>query len=527
MDDRTEPAIAPYSGDDGADEALPPGTVLAGRYVIEEPIGAGGFGAVYRARQLPLERHVAVKVLPSKAMLDPARIARFEHEAALFQRLEHPNTVKLIDFGTGGGVPFIVMELLRGESLASLIEREGPQSEARTARVATDVLKALMEAHAIGIVHRDIKPANIFITRPAGDPFFVKLLDFGIAKETTADPVASTRRPTEVGAASSPALTGAGQTMGTPRYMAPEQVFAEAVGPASDIYSLGLTLAEMLEGAPVFASENVSEILADHASTTPTELPPRAMRSRFRDVLSRAIAKAPLDRYASAEEMFAAVEALEIDASRAATAGDSSTRIMVDRSAPVGAFDPTTATPLISQRSPRAPASNVGSLAIVAGPLALLAIGGIVLAFSKTSSFSRANASATSASASPPDPYASETPESLPRSGSILASDENELVEAIKPLGFHVAKWGKTRIQDVAVNVNVESSDCAGGILFVSAADEEAVNKAVAGYASVPPRYPIIRDPVHHRAIWISVAGANFAGERCTVRLYHALVKPD
>jgi hypothetical protein len=299
------------------------------------------------------------------------------------------------------------------------------------------------------------------------------------------------------------------------------------VGPSSDIYSLGLTLAEMLEGAPVFASENVSEILSEHASTTPTDLPPRARDSRFCDVLSRAIAKAPADRFASAEEMFAAVEALDIDASRAATAGDPVTRIMVDRSTAVGAFDPTTATPLVSQRSPHGPASNLGTLAIVAGPLALLAIGGIVFALSRTSSHSSANGPAASTTASAPDPYASETPESLPRTATIVVADDNELVEAIKPLGFHVAKWGKTRVQDAAVNVNIESSDCAGGMVFVSAADEDSVTKAVAGYATVPPRYPIIRDPAHHRAIWISVAGANFAGERCTVALYHALVKPE
>ena len=131
--------------------SLTPGVVLGDRYCIEEEIGAGGFGAVYRARQISLERQVAIKVMPISGMLSDERRLRFQREAALVQRLSHPNTIRLIDFGvTPEGMPFIVMELLLGESLASLLEHEGAQAEARTARAASDVLKSLMEAHALG-----------------------------------------------------------------------------------------------------------------------------------------------------------------------------------------------------------------------------------------------------------------------------------------------------------------------------------------------------------------------------------------
>ncbi len=531
--------LSEASAELGHDQTLAPDTVLAERYVIEAPIGAGGFGVVYRARQLPLGRHVAIKVLPPKALLDRERIARFEHEAALFQRLEHPNTVKLIDFGIASGAPFIVMELLRGESLAALLDREGPQSEARSARVATDVLKALMEAHAVGIVHRDIKPANIFITRPAGDPFFVKLLDFGIAKDTGEDATASTHRANVLSdphgkplGAPRAAITGAGQALGTPRYMAPEQVFGEAVGPASDLYSLGLTLVEMLSGAPVFASESIAEILAQQSSMAPTELPPRATESRLRNVIARAIAKAPPERFRSAEEMLAAVEALGIDASRAATSGTISTRIAIDTSTSVSPFEPTTATPLASRRSPPlvAPRRRMATIAIIGGAAVFFASAVVVALFARKAASHGSGSASTSARAteSPtPSPSSTETPESLPRTGTIVAGNQDDVVAAVAPIGFHSSKWATTASQNGTVNVSVESADCAGGIILITADDDATFARRTAGYDAVAPRYPFILDAAHHRGLLISLSGMNFAGERCTVAVYHALVQPD
>lgn len=266
--------------------ALPrPGDVFDDRYRIEAAIGRGGFGCVYRALDLKLERPIALKVAWPEPGCDD-RLKRFWREAELSRGLVHPHTVRVYDIGVGpGGSPFIAFELLDGESLARRLQRTGALSVGETRRIAACVLKSLMEAHALGIVHRDIKPANVFLCRYAGETDFVKVLDFGIAKAP---------RRTE--------LTAHGWLVGTPQFMAPEQITDDALGPRADLYSLGLVMAQMLAGEPVLQGPTAS-VIVDQLSDEPLPLSTTVLESSLGPVIRRATEKNPGRRHASAAEM--------------------------------------------------------------------------------------------------------------------------------------------------------------------------------------------------------------------------------
>jgi outer membrane protein assembly factor BamB len=274
-------------------EIFAPGTIVGDRYRIEGLLGQGGFGAVFRATQLSLDRPVALKAILPDAFGDDG-LHRFHREAAIVQRLEHPNIVRLLDFGTSaGGEPFLVFELLEGQTIDQALRSGGPLSAPRVARVASQVLKALMEAHARGIVHRDIKPANVFLCNFQGEPDFVKLLDFGIARSE------DTR-----------AVTQRGSVVGTPAYMAPEQVTGAEPTFATDLYALGLTLEEALIGEPVFKDVSLLHIVREHMSPSPVPHAPAALASPLGPVLHRATQKAAERRYPSAREMLAHLDAV-------------------------------------------------------------------------------------------------------------------------------------------------------------------------------------------------------------------------
>jgi hypothetical protein len=266
-----------------------PGTVVGGRYRIDAPLGSGGFGAVYVATQLGLDRPVALKLLHRDVLARPDALQRFEREARLVQALQHPNVVQTYDFGTSEwGQPFIVFELLRGRTLDRLLAETGPLSDERSARIARQVLKALMEAHARGIVHRDIKPANVHLSSFAGEPDFVKLLDFGIAA---------------VPMSGSQGLTAEGTSLGTPEYMAPEQVLDHPVDARTDLYAFGLVLAEMIQGAPIMAGGSSMRVAVAQADASPVPLPPSVLASPLGPIVARATQKEPSRRFASAAEM--------------------------------------------------------------------------------------------------------------------------------------------------------------------------------------------------------------------------------
>ena len=213
------------------------GRTLNGRYEVLARLGVGGVGVVYQGRQVQLDRLVAIKVLQQSAAASPEWRRRFEREARVLSALAHPNVVPITDFGIDGDVPYLVMELLQGKTLADLIN-EGPVSPARALDIVRQTLRGLAFAHGQGIAHRDLKPANIFLQALPDHADHVRLLDFGMAKFLEG---ASSPSPAEN-------LSRVGVVFGTPSYMAPEQAKAERVDTRADIYAAGAILFQLLAG---------------------------------------------------------------------------------------------------------------------------------------------------------------------------------------------------------------------------------------------------------------------------------------
>src|SRR5882762_9695110 len=225
--------------------ALAPATHL-GPYEIVAPLGAGGMGEVYRARDTRLDRTVAIKILPAQFSSDPVRKQRFEREAKTISSLNHPHICVLFDVGQQDGTDFLVMECVEGETLASRLEK-GPLPLDQVLKYGAQIADALDKAHRSGIVHRDLKPANIILT-PAG----AKLLDFGLAKPAL--PLATAA--TLTAAAKQSPVTEQGTIIGTFQFMSPEQVEGKEVDGRSDIFSLGAVLYEMLTGRRAFEGKS-------------------------------------------------------------------------------------------------------------------------------------------------------------------------------------------------------------------------------------------------------------------------------
>ncbi len=264
--------------------------VIAGRFRVEREIGKGGMGTVYRASHLGLERPVAVKILKQEFATVPEVAERFMREARTMARLKHPRAAIIFDAGhLAGGRPFIVMEYVEGSTLAEVLTREGTFEPERAVQVAAEICDVLSDAHALGIVHRDLKPSNIMLNERG-----VCVLDFGIAKVL--------QNSTEV--TRTHATTESGLVIGTPRYMSPEQCLGHMVGPASDLYSVGVLLYEMLTGRPPFMDALSSAVLVKQATVQPTPLAqlrpdlPRALATAVHNLL----AKSPAQRPASAAE---------------------------------------------------------------------------------------------------------------------------------------------------------------------------------------------------------------------------------
>jgi len=257
--------------------------IVSDRYRVEAQLAVGGFGTIYRATDLVIGRPVALKVLHRELAGDPMVIARFQRESAALARLKCPHTLTLYDIGTTDGTLYFVMELLRGESLEAVFDRGGPLAWRRLARIARGVCNSLSEAHSIGLVHRDLKPANIFLERHALDTDFVKVLDFGIAKVVGDGPLENVD------------LTRHGQTIGTFDYMAPEQMIGGACTAASDVYSLGVVLYEMLSGARPFAhAQNPAQMLLALVSEKPR--PITGVPAALSRVVSRCLSRDAQER---------------------------------------------------------------------------------------------------------------------------------------------------------------------------------------------------------------------------------------
>ncbi len=289
------------------------GASLDGRFLLLEKIGSGGMGQVYQARQMPMERLVAVKVLSTalEASQQPHFQARFLREAAVTASLKHPNTVSVIDYGvTQDGVYFIAMELLEGRTLSKELKVQGALSWRRAVEITLQVCRSVREAHRIGLVHRDLKPANIMLLDQESDADVVKVLDFGLVKSFLGDDEVD--------------MTQSGIFLGSPLYMGPEQARG-AASPQSDIYSIGVVLFHMLAGVAPYDSKNSIDVIMQHMQAPIPRVIDRSPEAEVPEgleaVVMRCLAKKPEDRYPSLDFLIDSLrQALDPNAPRTMTA---------------------------------------------------------------------------------------------------------------------------------------------------------------------------------------------------------------
>lgn len=284
------------------------GRVIEGRYAILERLAAGGMGVVYKAEQRPLGRVVALKILEIQKTPNASASfgQRFFLEASAAAKLAHPNTIVVHDYGkTDDGLYFIAMEHLDGGTLNKRLRKLGPLSPAEAIHVGLQVVSSLRDAHAQGLVHRDLKPGNVMFAPRGGDPLFVKVLDFGLVKVLG-----------EGG--ENLGLTQSGVMMGSPRYMAPEQVKAAPVDARTDIYAFGAVLYHMLTGAPPFAAGSAYEAMNAHVNTPPPPLrssrPDCTAGPLLEAVVMRCLEKDPAARFQSMDEVMGGLRGCEAEA---------------------------------------------------------------------------------------------------------------------------------------------------------------------------------------------------------------------
>jgi eukaryotic-like serine/threonine-protein kinase len=284
------------------------GRRVAGKFRIEKFLGGGAMGAVYRAKDSTLDRLIALKVMHPAVAIDPSFVTRFHREARAASRLDHPSSMRVIEFGEEpDGLLYIAMEFLEGRDLYRVIHEDWPLPEARIADIMMQALSALTMAHEMGVIHRDLKPENIMVLDRKDDEGrdIVKVCDFGIAKITEQE--GDTRASRGVGAK----VTTAGLVVGTPEYMSPEQARGEKLDARSDLYSMGIILYQLLTGRTPFLADTALAVVLKHISEPPE--PPSSIypevHKGLETVCMRAIAKAPDDRYPTAREMRAAIRA--------------------------------------------------------------------------------------------------------------------------------------------------------------------------------------------------------------------------
>ncbi len=278
---------------------LIPGTKL-GPYEVVSAIGAGGMGEVYRAKDTRLGRNVAIKVLPESFARDSDRLLRFQQEARAVAALNHPNILAIHDIGEQNSSPYLVSELLEGDSLRVELE-QGHLGSRKAVDYAVQIAQGLAAAHEKTIVHRDLKPDNIFITRDGR----VKILDFGLAKLTSAGELPESATLTS-------AVTEPGKVMGTVGYMAPEQVRGANVDTRTDIFSLGAVLYEMVSGRQAFKRDTAAETMTAILKEDPPELDEatQPVSPGIQRIISRCLEKKPEQRFQSAKDLAFALEAI-------------------------------------------------------------------------------------------------------------------------------------------------------------------------------------------------------------------------
>ena len=280
------------------------GRTIAGKYEVEALVGQGAMGCVYRARQCALGTTLALKVLHRQLAGEPMFAARFLREAQAASRIDHPSSMRVVDFGEEpDGLLYIAMEYVDGRTLAQVIEEDAPLPVARIVDIASQALAALAVAHDLGVVHRDLKPENIMIIEGSDDEGrvhdLVKVCDFGVAKLLE-------------GGARGPSVTAQGVVVGTPEYMSPEQARGESLDARSDIYAMGVLLFQLMTGKVPFDSSTAFGTALMHVNDEPTRpriLNPR-VDSRLEKICLKAMRKRPDDRHASARELRSELRAL-------------------------------------------------------------------------------------------------------------------------------------------------------------------------------------------------------------------------
>ena len=302
-----------------AEADLAPGTLIADRYRVDRKLGEGGMGAVYAAEHVAMKKIVALKVLHQSSSRSAEIVQRFEREAIAAAAIDHQHVATATDFGKlpSGGF-FLVLEYVDGRNLRE--ELTGLLPVARALRILRGVASGLAAAHARGIVHRDLKPENVMLTERDGNPDFVKVLDFGIAKIDESGPVESTQ--------GGRALTRVGAIMGTPSYMSPEQAVGQPCDARADVYALGILFYELCTGAPPFEGDPLSVLTAQVTTPAPPwpDTIAAALGPLADEVLSKMLAKAPTERYQDAGEVLTALEALGAHASPAPPAAQSAVK---------------------------------------------------------------------------------------------------------------------------------------------------------------------------------------------------------
>ncbi|MBX3260798.1 MAG: protein kinase, partial [Labilithrix sp.] len=437
------------------------GRRVAGKFVVEELLGGGAMGAVYRARDDSLDRNVALKVMHPTVAVDPSFVSRFHREARAASRLDHPSSMRVIEFGEEpDGLLYIAMEYLEGRDLYKVIHEDWPLAEARIADVMMKALGAISVAHDMGVIHRDLKPENIMILDRKDDEGrdIVKVCDFGIAKITEKDESAPDAAPRTAGAK----LTTAGVVVGTPEYMSPEQARGERLDARSDLYSMGVILYQLLTGRTPFLAETALAVVLKHITDPPE--PPSVIypgvHKGLEAVAMRALAKAKEERFQSARDMRAAIKAViegrpmplgsnattSVDAlsgsdapagssppgpapSGAPTTGSSkASGGTLVQPPPASALGAGKGTPLVAELSAAESARSRVPL-VVAVALGTLALGGAGVVLARKAQRAEVEPSATltvaSAAESPsavePDDERAPPPASVPASGAVTA----------------------------------------------------------------------------------------------------------
>lgn len=272
------------------------GVVVAGRFQIERRIGSGGMGNIYRALQIDMKRHVAIKMLHPEISDDPEVKGRFERELRATTRVEHPNSIRVYEYGEHEGRLFLAMELVDGEPLENAIQAGAPFAPDRTCFIGGQIAQALAAAHAEKIVHRDLKPENVMLVKKYAQPDVVKVLDFGLARLTGEEDENGDQA----------ALTQMGVRVGTPNYMSPEYIGFFQFDHRSDLYALGVILYEMCTGQVPFMGRpyEVLDKAVNQKPTPPRQLTPNTSPAFLSDLIVRLLEKDPNKRPQSAMEVF-------------------------------------------------------------------------------------------------------------------------------------------------------------------------------------------------------------------------------